>query len=124
MRVIAGSLRGVLVLILVILAGPFLACGEDEHAGEGLATSPAVTPAPMIVAQPTLPPTDDRTDIYTMRRQDMVKSQIQERGITNEDVLRAMEKVPRHEFVPTNYLNQAYEDYPLPIGYGQTISQP
>ncbi|MBN1400840.1 MAG: protein-L-isoaspartate(D-aspartate) O-methyltransferase [Anaerolineae bacterium] len=54
----------------------------------------------------------------------MVRSQIEGRGVTDRDVLRAMEKVPRHEFVPDDYLGQAYEDHPLPIGYGQTISQP
>ena len=46
------------------------------------------------------------------------------RGIEDEDVLQAMETVPRHEFVPLEYINQAYDDHPLPIGYGQTISQP
>lgn len=44
--------------------------------------------------------------------------------ITDKDVLRAMAAVPRHEFVPERYLEQAYEDHPLPIGHGQTISQP
>lgn len=45
-------------------------------------------------------------------------------GIMNKDVLRAMNAVPRHKFVPKDYLHQAYENHPLPIGYGQTISQP
>ena len=44
--------------------------------------------------------------------------------ITDKDVLAAMEAVPRHEFVPARHVKQAYEDRPLPIGYGQTISQP
>ena len=44
--------------------------------------------------------------------------------ITDKDVLVAMEAVPRHEFVPARYVQQAYEDHPLPIGCGQTISQP
>lgn len=47
-----------------------------------------------------------------------------ERGITNARVLAAMEKVPRARFVPEEYALQADGDYPLPIGYGQTISQP
>ena len=55
---------------------------------------------------------------------DMVENQIRRRGVTDQDVLAAMERVPRHEFVPEQYRDQAYEDYPLPIGYGQTISQP
>jgi len=46
------------------------------------------------------------------------------RDITNARVLAVMEKVPRHEFVPEQYRNRAYEDGPLPIGYDQTISQP
>lgn len=46
------------------------------------------------------------------------------RGITNEHVLRAMRKVPRHEFVPPALRDEAYRDSPLPIGHGQTISQP
>jgi protein-L-isoaspartate(D-aspartate) O-methyltransferase len=46
------------------------------------------------------------------------------RGITNARVLKAMGKVPRHEFVPEGSRSAAYGDYPLPIGYGQTISQP
>lgn len=44
--------------------------------------------------------------------------------ITDKDVLAAIEAVPRHAFVPERYLEQAYEDHPLPIGHGQTISQP
>ena len=51
-------------------------------------------------------------------------SQIQSRDVTAPDVLDAMNTVPRHLFVPQDYLDQAYEDHPLPIGYGQTISQP
>ncbi|MBI3286741.1 MAG: protein-L-isoaspartate(D-aspartate) O-methyltransferase [Chloroflexi bacterium] len=54
----------------------------------------------------------------------MVHNQIEARGVTDERVLAAMRKVPRHEFVLPDYLPQAYADHPLPIGYGQTISQP
>jgi protein-L-isoaspartate(D-aspartate) O-methyltransferase len=55
---------------------------------------------------------------------DMVKYQIRDRGVTDPRVLRAMEHVLRHEFVPDDYVDQAYADHPLPIGHGQTISQP
>ena len=55
---------------------------------------------------------------------DMVERQIRQRGVTDQEVLEAMERVPRHEFVPSEYQSQAYADRPLPIGYGQTISQP
>jgi len=54
----------------------------------------------------------------------MVDSQLRSRGITESRVLDAMLRVPRHEFVPANLRAQAYEDHPLPIGEGQTISQP
>ncbi|HAL55979.1 MAG TPA: protein-L-isoaspartate O-methyltransferase [Bacteroidetes bacterium] len=54
----------------------------------------------------------------------MVRTQIQERDIADVTVLRAMQRVQRHEFVPPDLVPEAYEDRPLPIGYGQTISQP
>ncbi len=54
----------------------------------------------------------------------MVEEQIIARGIRDKEVIRAMLKVPRHLFVPERYRKEAYCDYPLPIGYGQTISQP
>ena len=54
----------------------------------------------------------------------MVTRQIEARGITDPATLRAMRNVPRHLFVPVTRRNQAYADSPLPIGYGQTISQP
>lgn len=46
------------------------------------------------------------------------------REITDKDVIAVLERVPRHEFVPAQFVSQAYDDRPLPIGYGQTISQP
>lgn len=66
----------------------------------------------------------DSKDSYAERRQNMVQEQIEARGVRNFRVLQAMRKVPRHLFVPENYRNQAYYDMPLPIGEGQTISQP
>ena len=54
----------------------------------------------------------------------MVRTQIVSRGITDKAVIEAMKKVERHLFVPEVYIQQAYGDHPLPIGYGQTISQP
>ncbi len=57
-------------------------------------------------------------------RERMVRTKIERRGIDDPSVLRAMRTVPRHEFVPERYVPRAYEDHPLPIGYGQTISQP
>ena len=63
-------------------------------------------------------------DKYGSQRNEMVVLQLQSRGISDGKVLEAMKKVPRHEFVPDNYKDDAYADTPLPIGFGQTISQP
>lgn len=86
--------------------------------------------------QPTVSP-DFRTQVketplssstenpgYVNARNNMVERQIIARGISDPLVLEAMRTVPRHKFVPDEYLAQAYADHPLPIGYGQTISQP
>ncbi len=54
----------------------------------------------------------------------MVRYQIEGRNVRDQGVLAAMRTVPRHEFVPERYRDQAYNDHPLPIGLGQTISQP
>lgn len=64
------------------------------------------------------------TDPWTDARKSMVLHQIQNRGIQDDRVLKAMEKVGRHEFVPQSHRAQSYADRPLPIGFGQTISQP
>jgi len=66
-------------------------------------------------------PQDDK---YMGSREKMVEDQIESRGISNQPTLDAMKKVPRHKFVPPNNIERAYNDSPLPIGYGQTISQP
>ena len=58
------------------------------------------------------------------RREEMVKTQLEARGIKEKTVLAAMRKVPRHRFVPALWRGRAYEDGPLPIGDAQTISQP
>jgi len=69
----------------------------------------------------SLAPQDDK---YSKARKEMVADQIENRGIKNTNTLNAMRKVPRHKFVPSDLVNRAYDDGPLPIGYGQTISQP
>ncbi len=63
-------------------------------------------------------------DRYAKQRKKMVDAQIRSRGVTDERVLRAMEKIPRHLFVDAGLVDQAYNDNPLPIGEKQTISQP
>jgi protein-L-isoaspartate(D-aspartate) O-methyltransferase len=62
--------------------------------------------------------------VFFKAREDMVKEQIISRGIKDPQVLKAMKKVHRELFVPAEYTGSAYEDRPLPIGMGQTISQP
>ena len=61
---------------------------------------------------------------YELERKDMVQTQIAKRGIREPRVLEAFRSVPRHDFVSEEYRFAAYDDCPLPIGYGQTISQP
>ena len=61
---------------------------------------------------------------FSRLREKMVKEQIERRGITDQATLSSMRKVQRHLFVSDDMVDHAYEDRPLPIGYGQTISQP
>jgi len=63
-------------------------------------------------------------DYYQSLRDEMVEQQMRARGITDERVLEAMRRVPRHLFVPPGRRDRAYDDTPLPLGEGQTISQP
>lgn len=64
------------------------------------------------------------SDRYAEARAGMVRAQIEDRGIRDKAVLKAMRAVPRHRLVPDKDLHKAYRDHPLPIGHGQTISQP
>ncbi len=63
-------------------------------------------------------------DVHQTRRLEMVAKQIEARGVKDKSVLTALRKVPRHRFVPAMWQGRAYTDGPLPIGEGQTISQP
>ena len=72
----------------------------------------------------TFPQNIDSSAGFVEARQSMVEGQIRKRGIADERVLHAMATVPRHEFVPACWIKQTYADEPLPIGFGQTISQP
>lgn len=86
-----------------------------------------VTPTPTVPATVSpvgATPVTPAADRYTSQRERMVEEQIRARGVTDEAVLQAVQQTPRHEFVLSDYLSQAYDDHPLPIGYGQTISQP
>jgi protein-L-isoaspartate(D-aspartate) O-methyltransferase len=66
----------------------------------------------------------EEIDDYRRLREHMVAQQIKERGVVDQNVLEAMGKIPRHMFVPESLRSQAYQDHPLAIGEGQTISQP
>ncbi|MEN8234651.1 MAG: protein-L-isoaspartate(D-aspartate) O-methyltransferase [Actinomycetota bacterium] len=85
-------------------------------AGGDAPTTSAAVSAPSSLATPP----DDSVD----ERIRMVESQIEARNITDPNVLEAMRTVPRHRFVPEENRSVAYGDHPLPIGHGQTISQP
>ncbi|HEY9122566.1 MAG TPA: protein-L-isoaspartate(D-aspartate) O-methyltransferase [Brevefilum sp.] len=73
-------------------------------------------------------PTPTRIKVEKMEfiqaRQQLVAKSVERQGLENEDVIKALGSVPRHLFVPEDLVGQAYEDHALPIGYGQTISQP
>lgn len=87
--------RLLLILWLFVFISPVL-CGEIQHESSG----------------------------YKKARETMVSKQIRGRGISDSNVLAAMTAVPRHLFAPPELSSQAYADHPLPIGEGQTISQP
>jgi protein-L-isoaspartate(D-aspartate) O-methyltransferase len=127
------------LLALVSCGGPTVTreelgiCDPAEGTGscpdlEALApvATETVTRAPDLEEPtPTWTPADVAEELaYSDAREQMVVSQIERRGVSDQDVLRAMRAVPRHRFVPEQYLTAAYDDHPLPIGYGQTISQP
>jgi protein-L-isoaspartate(D-aspartate) O-methyltransferase len=75
------------------------------------------------MAAPSIPPSDPR-DPFEPARLQMVEQQLLRRGISDERVLAAFARVPRHEFLPADRWMEAYEDKPIQIGAGQTISQP
>src|SRR5262245_44660712 len=85
----------------------------------------ARTMVAFVTACGTVPASErDQDTDWTRAGVGMVRGQIRGRGIESPRVLDAMTRVPRHLFVPEPQRRDAYEDYPLPIGHGQTISQP
>jgi protein-L-isoaspartate(D-aspartate) O-methyltransferase len=114
--------RSIAVLIILITAAACQVDGKTQAPVTAVPTrEPAVitnTPVPTEAAVETEAPE------YTLQRQRMVEQQIVPRDIHDEAVLGAMRSVPRHKFVPEDMRELAYADHPLPIGYGQTISQP
>jgi len=67
---------------------------------------------------------ETQAEQFAAQREQMVNTQLRARGISDERVLAIMSRVPRHEFAAEEYREQAYEDHPVPIGEGQTLSQP
>jgi protein-L-isoaspartate(D-aspartate) O-methyltransferase len=65
-----------------------------------------------------------KVEDFSLQRELMLSTQLRARGIRDERVLAAMARVPRHEFVGEGFRSQAYGDHPIPIGQGQTLSQP
>ena len=80
--------------------------------------------AVLVLLSGALWPSASVGDSYQEQRERMVRTQIEARRVKDPEVLAAMSRVPRHLFVPAEYRSQAYADHPLPIGLGQTISQP
>jgi protein-L-isoaspartate(D-aspartate) O-methyltransferase len=111
-RLIIGL--GALALVVVLA----LACSRMKAP-----PAPQATATPQMAGTPEVARSAEEA-AFTKARQSMVEEQIRRRDVTDPAVLRVMEKVPRHRFVLPEYLDQAYEDHPLPIGEGQTISQP
>lgn len=115
--------------ILSVLAA-FLGCGAHEGASAPKASVQAEDGAAQEAeAQrpvPSPPPSGTRREEkrFAALREQMVREQLEARDITDKRVLEAMRTVPRHRFVPVDELRHAYADNPLPVGLGQTISQP
>lgn len=105
---------------LVFFCLLFLMLGCTSQPASTVAQTTSALPRPTSPPEEIIP-TEDTA--FLKAREAMVET-IRDYGVENPDVIRAMQDVPRHRFVPDTYLSQAYEDHPLPIGYGQTISQP
>ncbi len=111
------------VFLLILPAALLVNC--SQAAFEPLAREPAQsTTSTSIQFVETSTASPSNVDPYAQTREEMVVRQIIVRGVADPAVLAAMRVVPRHLFVPTELLNLAYHDNPLPIGHGQTISQP
>jgi len=116
----------ILYLVLAILL--IISNAACQAVGEGISTAATIpTQIPAAATKTPIPtpiPVETESPEYRSQRERMVSEQIAPRNIQDEAVLEAMRTVPRHEFVPEDMRDLAYADHPLPIGYGQTISQP
>ncbi len=107
----------VLSLVIALVGGVIFLRGR-QHAVEDIDEVPQETEElQMATDMPEI-------DLYAAAREQMVERGIIAYGIVSPEVIAVMRRVPRHQFVPEEYNHLAYADNPLPIGYGQTISQP
>jgi len=111
-------------LVLLLVLGAYLTMRRGKVKEEEVAAFPSPSPSPTATETPPEPTLTLERDPFTPYREYMVRTHIQGRGIGDREVIRAMLTVPRHEFVPREYQEHSYADHPLPIGYGQSISQP
>jgi protein-L-isoaspartate(D-aspartate) O-methyltransferase len=121
------SIRWVYVVLLVLVVSSFFSitfATEPEKADSNQAASDA-NDLNQKDKRPLYPMHDHPAfGQFNKERQKMVRTQIANRDVRDPNVLSAMQTVPRHAFVRANDIGLAYDDCPLPIGYGQTISQP
>jgi protein-L-isoaspartate(D-aspartate) O-methyltransferase len=118
------------IVVLLLL----VACDSADEQGTPPPSEMATPAAPEAESEQVpetsldTPSTADATsptdDLYALQRQEMVEHGVIDWGITDEAVIEVMGAVPRHAFVPPDVELLAYNNHPLPIGYGQTISQP
>ena len=109
----------VVALVAALTIATSAACGGEPVSAPS--TGKASSAAPVEPSAAASSPEDDR---FAGARLELVEQSISGAGIKDERVLAAMRRVPRHRFVPEEQVERAYENRPLPIGFGQTISQP
>jgi protein-L-isoaspartate(D-aspartate) O-methyltransferase len=116
-------MKTAVLLTLLLFA---LSCGGNgTHAPRASdATPPKASPEPVTPGEGTASLSRDKPIDFARARELMIQKQIAARGVRDPGVLAAMREVPRHLFVEPAFKNEAYEDHPVPIGEGQTISQP
>ena len=103
-----------IVVLLITILGSLYGCINS------ITTTPTATQP----SRPKATPFKVEKMEYIQAREQLVTKSIERQGLNDEDVIQSLGSVPRHLFVPENMVDQAYEDHALPIGYGQTISQP
>ncbi len=117
----AVALAAAGIVAFAVPGGDMLAEGQTSQA-EPPPAPPAEVSGQAIAVEPPRAPAEDEQ--FVRARERMVKQDLRRRDITDAKVLEAMGRVPRQRFVPKDLERRAYGDYPLPIGHGQTISQP